>query len=625
MMFNRNAGGAAKYPGSNLIPQGLKGKGLMEHPKSAKSKEDGPCGILAVLLSFNKSLYLSNVKQWYNDANKYGELIGLKSNYMKNEDFDELVKLDEFTGYRIVIFTRTANVEYAAQGKVWKWPDNSLRTEPDSNSLYLMRDETNPEKKHYWCVEGVKQLLEKRNSKEKVCFVCFRKAQGQSFDEHPCYGVRNYQCQICKRNFTSPESKNNHLDKKTDDVFDCECCGRKIFYGLDCYNRHLLENCHPPKGYNQTRCETCKRRYNIEMEHNCDKFFWPCRNCKHEFVDYNDYDTHRCALQVEERFWDPTPEGKFNCHFAYDFETCREKETEENQTEFKHEIMAWCVQLIVPDDFTRHFIRDTEYCKKVKNKIGTRSERIVDDIKSHLIGETIRFRGKSIESFIFLVGDILVQSKGKEKWFPTFWAHNGSKFDAKFLLDYFLNVKNYDLAGSTYDDESIDVKKNKETGKSEWKKNPPRKGKKAIVQVSMIGSKVLEMVVDGALFRCSYAHHTAPLRNLPKTFGLDTQTKKGEFPYPLLRRENWGKIFPKFPSKELFDVDSMSDDRRSEVLGWYQCQPLNQPWDFDKELWEYLDSDVDVLCKVLEKYHEKAEELHEELWRKHPEKLDKVV
>lgn len=624
MMFNRNGGGRGRLPGFNLVPQHLKKKGLIQHTKLTKSmEEDGPCGILALLLSKDTPYYLSDINQWFIDANMYGEMIGLESMYMKNGDFDKLVLLDGFNDKRIVIFTRAGGVEYAIPGEDWNWPEDLLRTEPDPNSLYLMRDETDPGNKHYWCVGAVKALVGVKDSKVKCCYFCFHRARGQSFDDHQCKGIMNYQCQVCKRNFTSPESLNNHRDKRTDDIFDCECCGRKKFFGRDCYERHLRENCHPPKGFNKSKCPDCKRNYKTGAIHNCDTFQYPCFNCQHEFVDLNDYRSHRCCLQVENKFWDPIPEGKFYCHFGYDFETCREDCEEEDQTEFKHEIMAWCVQLIVPDQFTRQFILDKKFCQSVIEKIESCSFK--RDIKPQLIGETIRIRGTSIESFVFLVTEILVQIKRKDQWCPTFWAHNGSRFDAKFLLDYFLNVRNFDLAGATYDDEFIELEKDKESGKIQWKKKPASRNKKAIVNVSMIGSKVLEMKVSGAVFRCSYAHLTAPLRDLPKMFGLSTETKKGEFPYPLLKRENWGKIFPKFPGLELFDVDSMSASRRSEVLGWYQCQPKNQPWNFDKELWEYLDSDVDVLCKVLEAYHQKVEEMHMEIWRRNSDRLDKLV
>lgn len=230
-------------------------------------------------------------------------------------------------------------------------------------------------------------------------------------------------------------------------------------------------------------------------------------------------------------------------------------------------------------------------------------------------------------SFIYLCTDILSKSPTKKhKWQPTMWAHNGAKFDAKFVLDYFLNIKKFDLAGATYDSEYKEPTRG-DDGNMQWKRKKGGRKNPKVCEVAMSGGRLLQLQVSNVVFRCTYAHHASPLRELPKTFGLDTrQIKKGEFPYPLLKRENWGKIFPTFPALEYFDVDRMSCKRRQEVLKWYNEEaPKDQPWNFDEQLWAYLHSDVDVLCKVMEAYHQKAEEMHLDLWRKDPERLDKVT
>jgi DNA polymerase type B, organellar and viral len=615
-MFNRQEGGAARQPGFKLLPKHLQGNGLMQHPfmKNIYKRDpnyvlEAPCGLLAILLSLNYKHYQFDFEKWIVDANFYKDMMGIESLYMRNGDFEKLMCLDGFIDKRLVIFRRDGGIEYSICGEEWDWPEELLRTDPDPNSLYLMRDESDSGEKHYWCVGTIKQLCNPKGN-AVLCYFCFKNFKdGPAFDGHPCHGLINYQCHICKRNFISADSLNDHRSKEKID--HCDCCGRKKFYGEQCYERHSIENCNPPKGFNKSTCDDCKRHYKTGEIHNCDIFKNPCYNCKEPFKDLADYRNHRCYLQIEEDFWDPTPDGKFNCHFAYDFETCREEETEEDQTVFKHEIMAWCVQLMIPDDelkLTKSYIEEKKFRETVIEKIEKCCWK--RDIHPQLIGNTIRIQGTCIESFVCLVTEILVQTKRGNRWCPTFWAHNGSRFDAKFLLDYFLNVKNYDLSAPTFEDENnITVR----GGESKRTKVQASKKRTKFVSVAMIGSKVLKLKVDGAVFCCSYAHLTEPLRKLPKTFGLSVGVKKGEFPYSRLKRENWGKKLS-FPILEEFEIDFMSKSRRKEVKDWWDKEDKSKPWDFDKELWEYLYSDVDVLCKALEAYHLQALEMHKKIW-----------
>jgi hypothetical protein len=624
-MRTRGLGGGSRNYGDQMIPKHLKQKGLGEHPKMTKfinqPPPDVPCGILAVLLGWNTEYYLENFEVWLSDASMYGELIGLKSKFMINEDFEKLLALDGFRDYRIIVFRVDGQVEFGAQGDEWIWPEDKLRIEPDLKSLYVLRDRTDTGNKHYWWLSAIKSVRYNLHRDTKFCYFCFRQAkQGESFDDHHCNGFQTIQCRICKIYFTSMESFNHHISKATT-IYNCDCCKRTTFNGYDCFIRHERENCNPPLGSNKATCLECGRKYIVEMEHDCNNF-GNCKSCEHEFESFADKDSHRCYLASSESFWDPVSDkGKFECHFGYDYETCREI-VEEETNSYKHEVMAWCVRLMVPCDVTRQFILDSKFREAIQKGIEDSPPDVKRDIKCEFIEPdvSIRIWGKELESFIFLSTNILCQ----KKWKPILWAHNGSKFDAKFILDYFLNELNMDLAGATYDEEFKELVIGSE-GKKVWKRLPYHKGRKNVCKVSMIGSKILELKVKGVSFRCTYAHHAAPLRELPSRFGLNIQgIKKGEFPYPLLKRCNWGKVFPTFPALELFDVDCMSAKRRKQVLSWHAEQP-DEPWDFDKELWGYLFADVDVLCKVMEAYHQKTEEMHIPLWRKNSERIDKYV
>ena len=619
-MFNRHVGGNGRKYGN--VPKYMLARGLNQHPLLDLYYQDprylsAPCGIIAFLMYVEpKYKKTQNIERLLQDANTYRELIGLESQYMRNEDFDKL--LVSFDKWRVIIFTADVKIEYMAQGE--NWEKSSDRTEPDPYSVYIYRD---VHQKHYWWIEFIKSFVGKMG--HEVCYVCFYKSKGKSnFQEHLCNPVFfHYQCEVCKSSFSSKQSLDFHFSRTTT-ISDCECCGKTKFYGLDCFDRHMRENCLPPKGFDKEICNDCERFFVKGKEHKC-QFKW-CYYCQYEYENFEDYKSHRCYLETKERFWDPTPEGKFICHFGYDFETCREDIPHDDDIEtYKHEVMAWCVQLMIPCDETKRYVLEKNFREEIQRKIIDSELPIFSVLLP--AKNSIRIWGKKLVTFMHLVTNILVQSKrkGQDQWEPYLWAHNGSKFDSKFVLDYFLNTEKLDLVGTRYEEEFTEESRTKD-GQIKFRKikkngRPPTNN----ILVTMVGSKVLEMKVKGVQFRCSYAHHAAPLRDLPARFDLSVETKKGEFPYPLLKEENWGRVFPTFPSLDLYGIDSMSSSRRTQVLEWYNQQPKNYPWSFDDQLWEYLFADVNVLCEVMEAYHEKAEEMHKTLWKKYSERLDKVT
>jgi hypothetical protein len=410
-MRNGAAGGAALY-GFNMIPAHLKRRGLSEHPKmkaylkSNGGPPDAPCGIIAFLMGYNQDHYIGDFELLVNDAAMYGELIGLESRYMTNADFDKLLDLDGFSEFRVIVFRRDGNVEYSTQGTNWEWPEDLLRCEPDPKSVYIMRDTTDQENKHYWWIASIKACaFSFRN--QKPCFFCFRKSSGVNFDDHNCLGIYNYQCRICKFNFTSPESLNEHRSRTTSD-YHCECCKKSSFNGHACFERHLRENCKPPPGMTRAKCLDCNRDYLIGMVHDCSDFGF-CRPCDHKYIDKQDYKDHQCYLQTTETFWEPvTEKGVFNFHFAYDYETCREivdeVDNEEEVKEFKHEVMAWCTQLMLPCDQTIRHVLESGFREKIIEKIQNSPNDIKNDIQYKMLETgSIRIQGKNIFFFIFFI------------------------------------------------------------------------------------------------------------------------------------------------------------------------------------------------------------------------------
>ena len=83
-----------------------------------------------------------------------------------------------------------------------------------------------------------------------------------------------------------------------------------------------------------------------------------------------------------------------------------------------------------------------------------------------------------------------------------------------------------------------------------------------------------------------------PLRNFPKTFGLN-ELKKGYFPYKFNTAENQNYI-GKYPDKFYYGYDEMKKDGKKEFDKWYTTIE-NEIFDFKQQMYDYCKSDVDIL------------------------------
>lgn len=91
-----------------------------------------------------------------------------------------------------------------------------------------------------------------------------------------------------------------------------------------------------------------------------------------------------------------------------------------------------------------------------------------------------------------------------------------------------------------------------------------------------------------------------PLSALPKSFGL-TELKKGYFPHFYNKEENWGVKLDKLPDIEYYDPDSMCKSKRDDFMKWYE-ENKDYSFDFQKEMYEYCVSDVDILLQACWKF-----------------------
>jgi hypothetical protein len=152
----------------------------------------------------------------------------------------------------------------------------------------------------------------------------------------------------------------------------------------------------------------------------------------------------------------------------------------------------------------------------------------------------------------------------------TLLAHGGSGFDSPYLFRHL--IENYGVHIDTiYSGTRLlefTVKK------SESSKTPFFRG------------------IDTAAF------FLAPLKSLPKQFGLDLDVKKGYFPYRFDSPPNWNYC-GSFPDLDFFEPSKMSESACTELKEWYSLQAQNE-FHFRKEMTDYCLEDVRVLLSAVQ-------------------------
>lgn len=659
-MIDFRLGGRGAPFGARSIPKHLKGRGLAAHPHLHKHPQrtalQRDCGPRALLLARRTDYYRHHFDQWIADGQRLGEDMRCEDGKMTLADLPALMELEEWAEWRVVVFN-TYRIPYGQQGPRWAWPTDLSREEQDGKTVYLYLDTSEGANGHFWWIQYLRRFIGHQYSSKNYtsCMVCFKAYRTDEIEHHVCEstGLTIHQCPICRRIFNSEESLQSHFSPR--EYPPCEFCQRTMFHGEDCFRWHTHSNCKPrdplPAGVEKRFCEECDRSYRSDRDHSCSDW-GQCSNCKLEFADRLMKRDHRCSLQPGEKFWqpvevDPKKENTVKqvlFHWAYDFETTRSSQIDKNT--YRHEVMAWCMELMIPDEATREYIEANEVIQLITDEVHATTFVYRDEVETlsehplHLM-----LFGTDLPQFLFVVENILVKRKrGGTMWKPTLWAHNGSKFDVKFIFDYYVNTMKLDLAGVKYERRER-VPQAKHTDR--WQEQVHRY-KREVVRMSNVGSKILQMKVMGATYRCSHAHHATALRNLPAMFGLDVSVQKGEFPYKRLKRTAWGTVSDGMPALTEYDIDAMPAKRRTEVIEWwireqmrmnvardviveglkearvdqagqrvstdyFPVGPVGQ-WHFDRELWAYLKADVMVLARSMEAYHRRAVEMHRDIW-----------
>lgn len=679
-----------KPHGHPIVPKRLKDRvsGIGCHPREAQFADQARllrnCGPRALLLAKQGEVYFDPQRRYVGrwakaferlveDAEALARLAGLEDGRMALQDIGKVLALEGWKDRRVVVFNECKKVMVCQAGEAWRWPVEQPRDQPDPMTLHLFLDVFG--QGHYWWVEFPKGMLGRICQLDRYtnCYACFTHLNAYQLASHECKldGCQMYQCRICRFFFTSAEGLAAHHDEAVTYAIGCEACGRTQFNGITCFEAHHATNCLPPplpNGAEWHHCQQCFRRYRSDCSHNC-LDFGECSNCLADYTSWQDKRDHRCYLQPLDSYWQPVTykereDGEFEpikveTHWAYDFETTRGLRLAKDV--FRHEVMAWAVCLFVVDETTRNFLRSQHY-KDHYRSLAEAAMQVHEDVAcfDDVPGypDYLYLSGTKLESFIYVTEKVLVTSIRSTHHKPILWAHNGSKFDAKFVLDFYLNVMHLELAGDKYERDwgarRMPVQQGQEI---QWKEQRSVK-RKDVVRVSGIGSKILQLKVRGVTYRCSHAHHAMPLRALPAAFGLPKDmVAKGEFPYALLKRDNWALELQGMPALELYDVNSMEGKRRLEVAHWWVEEQMRLGvqrdvivgalkaagvveiavdeayvgkeevgvWNFRDELWKYLATDVIVLAKCMEMYHAKTVELHQSLWEKYADRKGKVV
>lgn len=82
------------------------------------------------------------------------------------------------------------------------------------------------------------------------------------------------------------------------------------------------------------------------------------------------------------------------------------------------------------------------------------------------------------------------------------------------------------------------------------------------------------------------------LSKIPECFGFE-ELCKGYFPHLFNTKENQSYVGP-FPATKYYGCDYMDSENREKFLEWYESKK-DEVFDFQKEMYKYCISDVDIL------------------------------
>ena len=305
---------------------------------------------------------------------------------------------------------------------------------------------------------------------------------------------------------------------------------------IECFNNHKTNKICQTYKY----CKKCRKLYN--KTHECGKK--KCAICKlivplsfhHCFVNPNKKDEIELSDNIPKVF------------VFYDFETFIE--TDDNDNSKLHRANLCCINVVCDycwDQKSRK--KNMKYCafcgadEKVFNGFDC-----VENFLKFLFNDLhdrLRIKKKTMK----LKSDINVKVI----------AHNSRAYDVHFIMKYII-------------DNNV-IPQN-------------------IIQK---GTKIFAMKIKNMNFIDSVSFLPMPLKQLPKTFGINEKVK-GYFPHLFNLPENWPKIISKLPDESYYQPELMKINERAAFYNWYS-ENKNMEFDFQKEIIKYCQNDVNILME----------------------------
>ncbi|WAR09982.1 ZN358-like protein [Mya arenaria] len=378
---------------------------------------------------------------------------------------------------------------------------------------------------------------------------------------------RSYFCQQCKKGYDHKEKHvcNNpciychklHLDEEENWRFCAEC--NRSFKSELCYQMHLKTSGAGKSTCNTYfKCKDCNQTINMNRHkktHVCHEVY--CKTCK-DFVT----EEHLCYMQPVNND-DNSPKKKTSKnkeHFQYifwDFECTQDEklQCEQGYTEGKngkcgHCNKAWC---------------------------GTFQHRPNLCVAQKVCGSCVEYPITS-ESFCRVCGknERVFQGIDTTDKFCK-WLFSEENTGATAICQNFKGYDSYPILHYLHENA-------------------------VLPEVITTGSKYMSINVPVCNMRMIDSLNFIPmaLADMPGSFG-ETELAKGYFPHLFNRKENQKVVLPHLPGLHYYTPYSMKPEARTKFLKWYE-ENKNTPFDFQREILRYCQSDVDILRKCCLKF-----------------------
>lgn len=118
------------------------------------------------------------------------------------------------------------------------------------------------------------------------------------------------------------------------------------------------------------------------------------------------------------------------------------------------------------------------------------------------------------------------------------------------------------------------------------------------------GTKFLQIRCGDFYIRDQMLFTPGSLANLGKAYCTDTKMKKGYFPHLFNCLENYSYV-GKIPDRRFFNLPfTIRDQKQLDAFNeWYSEWNGREDWNFMKELEDYCENDVLILCEIMRKFN----------------------